>query len=164
MTADDHAFMDALDELQRPFHVIMTKARGEPPHPPPSSLHSPPPSHGQADLLPPAELAASNVLVRADASRHESYAGGDVPMCSSRSGAGVQELWGRLKLGVELTAAGVDLAALEAGGGRRGRGGGEVEEEAREEAEGEPPGAKRRRRVRRRRGGVGHSEGERAAS
>ena len=84
-------------------------------------------------------------------------------MCSSRSGAGVQELWGRLKLGVELTAAGVDLAALEGAGGRRGRGGGEVEE-AREEAEVEPPGAKRRRRVRRRRGGVGHSEGERGAS
>lgn len=91
ITTDDHSFMDSLDRLKRPFHVIMTKA----------------------DLVPPLELARANALVRDEvASRHAAYAGGDVPMCSARTGAGVVELWDRLVEGIQLEGAGVDIGQM----------------------------------------------------
>ena len=91
ITEDDHTFMATLDRLERPFHVILTKA----------------------DLLSPLDLARTNALVHAEVSQHHpAYAGGDVPMCSSRTGAGIVDLWRRLVEGIQLESAGVDIRAI----------------------------------------------------
>uniref|UniRef100_A0A7S0Q3G0 EngB-type G domain-containing protein n=1 Tax=Coccolithus braarudii TaxID=221442 RepID=A0A7S0Q3G0_9EUKA len=81
VSADDHAFMQQLDEMKQAFNVVLTKA----------------------DLLPPVQLAQSYFAVHAAISKYASYAGGDIPMCSSKNAAGIFELWTRMCIGLELT-------------------------------------------------------------
>ena len=78
---DDIAFMRQLDALGQPFNVVLTKA----------------------DLLPPVQLARSYSALHRAASRHASFAGGDIPMCSSKNATGIFELWIRMRVGLGLT-------------------------------------------------------------
>ena len=83
VTADDAGFLDLFEavcggeKIELRYHVVITKA----------------------DLLRPHELAAAHELVRREVERRAGFAGGDIPMVSSRSAAGVAELWGRLRGG-----------------------------------------------------------------
>ena len=81
LTPDDEAFLGGLDALGTVrYHCVLTKA----------------------DLLSPRELAISHDLIHAQIAHRPGYAGGDIPITSSRNAAGVGELWERLKAGVEL--------------------------------------------------------------
>ena len=83
----DFEFMSQLDRLNRPFQVIMTKA----------------------DALTPRELAVSNELIfDAVKQNHPTFQGYDIPMCSSRHGTGVVELWERLRAGMRLASSKCD--------------------------------------------------------
>ena len=77
VTADDEGFLDVLERAQAPFHGVLTKA----------------------DLLSPLELAQSYELVRRRVATRAGYAGGDLPIVSSRNAAGVASLWERMRLG-----------------------------------------------------------------
>ncbi|KAL1526873.1 hypothetical protein AB1Y20_015564 [Prymnesium parvum] len=78
VTEDDERFMTLIDSTEKKFHCVLTKA----------------------DLLTPVQLAQSNVLVAEAATKHPSYAGGDIPMCSANNHAGVAELYRRLRTGL----------------------------------------------------------------
>ena len=78
VTEDDERFLDALERARVKYHGVLTKA----------------------DLLPPRELAQSYELVRRRVCTRPGYAGGDMPICSSRNAAGIAALWHRMRLGV----------------------------------------------------------------
>ena len=78
ITADDERFLDILDDAGVEYHGVLTKA----------------------DLLTPRELAQSYELIRRRVATRTGYAGGDMPMCSSRNAAGVAALWHRMRLGI----------------------------------------------------------------
>ena len=78
LTPDDERFLDVLEHARVPYHGVLTKA----------------------DLLTPHELAQSYELVHRGMASRCGYAGGDLPMCSSRNAAGVAALWHRMRLGV----------------------------------------------------------------
>uniref|UniRef100_A0A7S4F9G5 EngB-type G domain-containing protein n=1 Tax=Chrysotila carterae TaxID=13221 RepID=A0A7S4F9G5_CHRCT len=78
VTDDDHAFMDKLDQLQRPFFVVITKA----------------------DVLTPLQLAQSYTAIWHDVTtRHPAFVQVEMPMCSSRNGTGIIDLYKRLHKG-----------------------------------------------------------------
>ena len=73
--------MDQLDKRKTPFQVIMTKT----------------------DQLEPLPLARSNALIMEEVSRrHPLFDGEDIPMCSSRDGTGIVELYQRMREGVGI--------------------------------------------------------------
>ena len=78
LTIDDERFLDVLDGAAVEYHCILTKT----------------------DLLTPRELAQSYALIHRKVSHRVGYAGGDMPMCSSRNAAGIASLWHRMRLGV----------------------------------------------------------------
>ena len=138
VTPDDDVFFDLLDERRLPYHVILTKG----------------------DLLTPLELAQSYELVRRHVVPRPSYAGGDMPMCSAATAAGIASLWERLRGGVlqqrEMWDED-DVKTLEAEAERGGqadqvqRATTTMPERTLEKSEnGETPGDTRRRRQRRR--------------
>lgn len=78
VTTDDTHFLDALDRIGVEYHGVLTKA----------------------DLLEPMDLAASYGLVFEQLASRPGYAGGDMPIVSSKHAAGVADLWHRMRLGV----------------------------------------------------------------
>jgi len=82
VTADDEAFLELFDRLAQregapKYHVVLTKA----------------------DLLRPHALAQAHALVHRQVAGRSGYAGGDIPIVSARSAAGVAELWDRMRQG-----------------------------------------------------------------
>ena len=107
VTSDDDAFLDMLDGIPRlRYHAVMTKA----------------------DLLTPTELAQSHGFVWRKMAARPGFAGGDIPMCSTKNAAGVAELWERLRLGAQHR--------LWDEGEGEGEGEGEMGSEADDEADG----------------------------